>query len=74
MSNIEAINVLECMAIDMTGALAALHEDNPLADVLMQRLEAINMAQDAMREREKHDPFGLFEYIKLRFGAKMGKR
>lgn len=45
-----AIGVLECMAIDLTGGLAGLFKTNPMADVLEQRIEAINCAQEALRK------------------------
>lgn len=47
----KAIAVLECMAIDLTGALATLKETDPMTDVLRQRLEAIDTAQAALREQ-----------------------
>lgn len=46
MTREEANRILECMAIDLTGALSRAKE--PMADVLLQRLEAINVAQDAL--------------------------
>lgn len=49
MTNKDASQILELMAIDMTGALAGLKKNNPMADVLFQRIEAINRAQDALR-------------------------
>lgn len=49
MTNKEAISILECMAIDMTGALMDANDDrNP--GVLMQQLEAIDLAQRALRD------------------------
>lgn len=45
-----AIKVLECMAIDLTGGLAGLSKTNSMADVLEQRIEAINCAQEALRK------------------------
>ena len=50
MTRTRAISILECMATDMVGALASLSETNPLADVLSQRIEAINVAQNALRK------------------------
>lgn len=41
-----AIKILECMAVDLTGALADTKE--PLANVLRQRLDAIDVAQAAL--------------------------
>ena len=50
MTRTQAISILECMATDMVGALASLSETNPLADVLSQRIEAINLAQKSLRQ------------------------
>ena len=55
MSEIDAVKVLECMAIDMVGALAGLSKKEPLADVLCQRIEAINLAQSALREKAERE-------------------
>lgn len=55
----EAIGVFECMAIDMTGAMAGLSAHNPMTDVLRQRLDAIDIAQAALRaqhEAEEETP------------------
>ena len=49
MTNKEAITVLECMAIDCMAAWTGLTETNPMYDVLNQRIEAIDMAQEALR-------------------------
>lgn len=54
MTNKEAYHILELMAIDMTGALAGLSETNPMSDVLAQRIEAIDRAQDALRQWDEH--------------------
>ena len=43
----EAHCILECMKIDLTGALPGTKE--PMLDVLRQRLDAINVAQAALR-------------------------
>lgn len=51
MTDREAIGVMECMAIDLTGAIAGLSEKNPMEDVLKQRIVAINTAQVALQER-----------------------
>lgn len=45
----KAISMLECMAIDMVGAIAGMRETNPMLDVLQQRIEAINLAQSVLR-------------------------
>lgn len=44
-----AICTLESMAIDMVGTLGGLSETNQIATVLERQIEAINMAQDALR-------------------------
>ena len=49
MDYVEAVKVLECMAIDLVGALGSLSETNPLTDVLRQRIKAIDKAQYALR-------------------------
>ena len=49
MRNIDAIGILECMATDMIGAITNLSKRSPMYDVIKQRLEAINMAQDTLR-------------------------
>ena len=51
LTNDEAVTILECMAIDMTGTLASMSKNNSTADLLTQRLAAINMAQDALRDK-----------------------
>lgn len=50
MNNKEVELVLECMAVDMTGALCDTKE--PMRDVLKQRIEAINIAQKALRQND----------------------
>ena len=49
MTREEAIGVLECMAIDLVGAMADMRETNPMLDVVRQRVDAINIAQSALR-------------------------
>lgn len=64
MTNQQAIAILECMAVDMTGAWGEMNECNPMVDVIRQRLDAINMAQDALRaqqELENPEPLTLDE-------------
>ena len=51
MTREQAISVLECMAIDLTGCIGGLSKKNPLEDVCRQRIEAINTAQSALREK-----------------------
>jgi len=36
------------MAIDLNGAMAGLSKKNPMFDVLSQRIEAIDRAQEAL--------------------------
>lgn len=48
MTNKEAIYVLDTMATDLTGAMAGLSKNNPMFDVLSQRIEAIDRAQEAL--------------------------
>ena len=45
----EANAILECMAIDMAEAMSGLTETMPLMDVVRQRLNAIKVAQSALR-------------------------
>jgi len=52
MTNKEAILILECMAIDMLGRLADLSKKSPMADVLRQKLDAIDVAQAALRAKD----------------------
>lgn len=49
MNTSRAICTLETMAIDMVGTLGGLNKTNPIAPVLERQIEAINMAQDALR-------------------------
>lgn len=49
----KAIAVLECMAVDITSALAEMAEENPMAEVLKQRIEAIDTAQSALGEQSR---------------------
>lgn len=48
MDNKTASMILDCMAIDMTGAIADISKRSPMYDVVEQRLEAINTAQVAL--------------------------
>lgn len=52
MTTIEAISVLECIAIDYTGLLVGLSKTDPMNDVLEQRIKAIDMAQEALRRMD----------------------
>ena len=51
MSYLQAIGILECMAIDMINTITDLPPINPMYDVLAQRIDAINLAQKTMREK-----------------------
>lgn len=53
MTKDEAILCLECMAIDMTGGMAGLSETSPMTDLLARRIEAINLAQNALRAQKE---------------------
>lgn len=62
MNDKDAICVLECIAIDLTGCLAGLSSNEPMADVLKQRINAINAAQVALQDRidrEKSEPLSI---------------
>ena len=50
MTNKKAISILECMAIDITGALMDAGMTSSKRTVLMQKLDAINLAQKALRD------------------------
>jgi len=52
------------MAIDMTGGMAGLSKTDPMTDLLERRIEAIDLAQDALRaqqKRENPEPLSLEE-------------
>ena len=51
MTEQEAIEVLEIQAIDLTGLISGMRKENPLVDVVQQRLDAIDLAQQALKER-----------------------
>ena len=51
MTEQEAIEVLEIQAIDLTGLISGMRKENPLVDVVQQRLSAIDLAQKALKER-----------------------
>lgn len=53
MTEQEAIEVLEIQAIDLTGLISGMRKENPLVDVVQQRLSAIDLAQRALKERMK---------------------
>lgn len=56
MTTTDADRILECMAIDMTGALAGLSQKNSMADLLSQRIDAINVARSALRKQQPRNP------------------
>lgn len=49
MTKAKAISALECIATNLVGELMAAGEE-PVADVLRQRIEAVDLAQRALRE------------------------
>lgn len=51
MTEQETILVLELQAIDLTGLISGMRKENPLVDVVQQRLDAIDLAQQALKER-----------------------
>lgn len=51
MTEKEALAVLEIQAIDLTGLIGGMRKENPLYDVVQQRLDAIDLAQQALKER-----------------------
>ena len=51
MTTKEAMAVLEIQAIDLTGLISGMRKENPLYDVVQQRLDAIDLAQQALKER-----------------------
>lgn len=72
MTTEEAVVCLECMAIDMTGGIAGLSDMSPMKDLLERRIEAINLAQDALRaqqERENPKPLTLDELREMDLGS-----
>lgn len=50
MTNEDAIRILDLMSRDMTVALVDLPKKNPMYDVLTQRIKAIDLAQNALRQ------------------------
>lgn len=54
MTNAEAYHVLELMAVDLTGAIAGMKNTNPMLDVLIQMIDAIDRAQNALRYWDEH--------------------
>lgn len=53
MCEVDAIKILEIMAIDLAGTLAGLKPHDPLEDVIKQRIDAINTAQNALHAQSK---------------------
>ena len=50
MTNEDVIRILDLMSRDMTVALVDLPKKNPMYDVLTKRIEAIDRAQNALRQ------------------------
>lgn len=48
---LQAIGILKCMAVDMTAAIADMAKRSPMYDVIVQRIDAINLAQKVLREK-----------------------
>ena len=63
MNSSRAICILEAMAIDMTGALGGLSKTDSMVDLLQQRLEAINTAQEALRKLKGFNVVEVDEYV-----------
>ena len=55
MTEQEAIAVLELQAIGLTGLISGMRKENPLYDVVQQRLSAIDLAQRALKERMERE-------------------
>jgi hypothetical protein len=55
MNNIEAIRVLECIATDITGALMDANMTSSKQTALMQKLDAIDLAQKVLRDVSAQD-------------------
>ena len=53
----KAISVLENMAVNLTGELAALSEDDSKVEMLTEYIEAINIAQEALKRQNIHQQF-----------------
>ena len=51
--NLYAINILECLITDMYDAMKDLSKKNPMYDVLDQRIKAIKLAQQALRNQKE---------------------
>ena len=54
MNNANAIRVLDIMVSDLYRGIKDLKNSSPLRDVLAQRIEAIERAQDALRQWDEH--------------------
>ena len=54
MTNKEANKILSCMSADLYRGLKDLSATNPMREVLAQRIEAIERAQDAIRYWEDY--------------------
>lgn len=63
MTDKEAVMILECMATSLMEAWTGLSNKDPLTDVIDQRMKAIDVAQAALKEREKRKaPCDLCKY------------
>lgn len=69
----EAISILECMAIDMTGALQDIPQKSSIFDLVKQRIEAINKAQCALRAQQEENKSNalLAQYAAQKFRESM---
>ena len=54
MTNKEACHVLELMAVDLTGAISGMPRTSPMLEVLQQRIDAIDRAQNALIYWDEH--------------------
>lgn len=57
MKTTKAISVLENMAVNLTGELGALSEDDSKVEMLTKYIEAINIAQEALKRQDIHQRF-----------------
>lgn len=53
----KAISILENMAVNLTGELGALSEDDSKVEMFAEYIEAINMAQEALKEQDIKQQF-----------------
>lgn len=55
----EAYYILECAAIDLVGQLAPMEEDSPSAQLIIKRIKAIDIAQEALLQCGADIPKGV---------------